>query len=229
MQLKKVNHYFEAYKGFLKSAKALDRLYIWESQKIFQENWDLEATNFADMYDLSLQNSQTRRLWKRENYEPKHIMSLFIDLQLDYVLYMFKDLFKEEKSIEGRVDRFVFYCDQLLQDYKQSHPRSIENNHYHDDNYQMISLYLAFRFPDQYTYFDAEGFKILLQKLGSTDIPKTNDFGRFCKVVRTLNKLMAKDAEILELHQKRLLPNHYQEESLLLIYDFYQFCAYQAK
>ncbi|NET34145.1 MAG: hypothetical protein F6K19_19330, partial [Cyanothece sp. SIO1E1] len=158
MQLKLIQADMAAYKEFLGTSKAEKFLHIWESQLIFQEQWDLAAPEIPQMYDRSLQNSQTKRLWKREAYEPKRMMLAFMDMQADFVGYMFKDLFNEEKSIGGRVDRFVFHCDELLQEYKQQFPRSIDNNHYHGDRYQMLSLYLAFRFPDLYTYYDGPAF-----------------------------------------------------------------------
>lgn len=214
-----------AYKEFLGTSKAEKFLHIWESQKTFQDNWDISAPEIGNMYELSLQNSQTKRLWKREAYEPKRMMLAFMEMQADFVGYMFKDLFNEDKSIGGRVDRFVFHCDELLQEYKQQYPRSIDNNHYHGDRYQMLSLYLAFRFPDIYTYYDGIAFWKVLGRWGTANLPAADDFERFCKISRTIYTLLAKDEDLLERHQERLIEGkHYQEKSLLVVYDFYQFC-----
>lgn len=147
MNLQKLNSAVQQYKAFLKSEPQHDPYWKWESLRIFSENWDIEALDFRSMYDRSLQNSRTRRLWKRENYEPKDMMLKFIHLNSEFVRYMFQDLFNENKEVDGRVDRFVFHCDELLREYKETHPLSIENSHFHDDNYQMVSLYLAFRYP----------------------------------------------------------------------------------
>ncbi len=227
MQLKKIQHYLQEYKKFLSSPAAQERLYAWESQRIFQEHWDVEAKNFGDMFDRSLDNSQTRRLWKRENYEPKKRMLDFITLEPEGVRFIFQDLFNEEKNVENRVDRFVFYCDDLLQNYKEKYPRSTENRHWHDDNYQMVSIYLAFRYPDKYAIYEHEAFKLLLQKIGSSDIPQVPDVGRFVKVIRTLYNFMQKESEILQFHQNRLnSKRHYMGESLLIMWDFYLFCVH---
>ncbi len=221
MQVKLLNQAFEEYKGYLQSPQAERNLYIWESQRIFQENWNLEARDLAQMYDQSLQNSQTRRMWRRESYEPKDVMLKFIALSEDYFLQMFADLFNEEKSIEGRVDRFVFYCNQLLQEYRDKYPHRIENNHYHDDGYQMISLYLAFRFPEAYTLYSYQRFYSFLEKMGVPNLPVTNDFPRFVKICRTVYKLMQRDKELMDLHWKRLQEGiHYMGESLLVVFDF---------
>lgn len=227
MQLKQIQHYFGEYRNYLKSrAATTERLPIWESQRIFQENWDKDAGDWPEMYDRSLQNSTTKRLWKREAYEPKRMMLELMRMQPDFTRHMFIDLFNEDKSLEGRASRFVYYCDMLLQEYKEKNPRSIDNNHYHDDDYQMASLYLAFRYPDRYAYYDATAFRQMLEKLGSTQLPAANDVERYAKVTQTLYKLMAKEDGLLQLHQRRLQPGvHYTEESRLVIWDFCKFVA----
>lgn len=223
MQLKKIQEYIKQYKSFLRTRRAYDNLYKWEALNNFQKHWDMTTPNLAEMYDKSLHCSQTKRLWKREAYYPKQMMLKFIDMEPDYIKLMFKDLFNEDKDIEGRIDRFIFYCDNALLEFREANPRSIEANHHHDDNYQIISLYLAFHYPEQYTLYNYEGFKNLLIKLGSRDIPKVNDIGRFFKVMRTLYKMMQKDEELMQLHQRRLHPDkHYQGDSLLMVEEFYK-------
>lgn len=230
MQVKLLEEAFETYEQYLQSPGAERNLYIWESQRVFQENWDLEASDLGRMYDLSLQNSQTRRLWRRESYEPKDVMLKFIGLSEDYFLQMFGDLFNEEKSIDGRVDRFVFYCDQLLLEYRNLYPHRIETNHYHNDGYQMISLYLSFRFPDQYTLYRFDRFRIFLEKMGVLNLPVANDFARFVNVSRTVYKLMQKNVGLMELHQKRLKEGvHFMGESLLVVFDFMEMVVGRSK
>lgn len=227
MQLKQIQHYFGEYRNYLKSRAAKNEpLPIWESQRIFQNSWDKDAADWPGMYDRSLQNSTTKRLWKREAYEPKRIMLELMRMQPDFTRHMFTDLFNEEKSLEGRASRFVYYCDMLLQEYKEKNPRSIDNNHYHDDDYQMVSLYLAFRYPDRYAYYEAPAFRKMLEQLGSTQLPETNDIERYAKVTQTLYKLMSKEDGLLELHQRRLQTGiHYTDESRLVIWDFCKFTA----
>lgn len=226
MQVQKIQDNFREYRKFLTGPNALDRIYLWEIQRRFQQNWDLEADDLAAMYDRSIQSEHTRRHWRRENYEPKQMMMSFMEMEENYLRQIFKDLFNERNEISGRVDRFVFHCDQLLQEYKRKHPRRIDNNHYHDDGYGMISFYLAMRYPEQYTLYEGRSFLQLLTALGTRNLPQFDDFERFCKISRTLYKLMQKEEGLLELHQTRLDPErHYMGESLLVVYDFYVFVA----
>ena len=224
MQLHKINDYIEQYKAYLNSFDATKRnIHYWESQQIWQENWDKDAIDWHKMYDKCLQNSTTKRLWKREAYEPKQMMLAFLKQDQHFVFSMFDDLFDEEKEVLGRADRFIFYCDQLMMQYRKKQPLSKAIGHHHDDGYQMVSLYLSFQFPYFYAPYNAEHFSILLQKIGAANIPLAGDFARHVKVMRTLQKFLNKDETLLILHKARLNGKHYQEESLLLAYDFTQF------
>lgn len=223
MQLKKIQEALEQFKTHLGSEAKEEHLYIYESQKIFQENWNLESSDPATMYNRSLNNTQTRRLWNRENYEPKRMMLEFWRMQPDFVRQMFQDLFDENKKVDGRVGRFVFYCDELLTEFLEKHPRSREGKHFHQDGYQIVSLYLAFRYPDQYSLYHFDRFKRLLSALGTSDMPATHDFERFCKVVKTLWGFMQKDEELMTAHRERLEEGkHFQGESLLPVYELMQ-------
>lgn len=220
MQLHKIKAYIEAYKNYLQSPQAYQLVHYWESQAHWQSNWDAEAKDWRLMYDGCLQNSVTKRLWKREAYEPKHMMMAFIELDQYFVQSMFDDLFDENKDVHSRADRFVFYCDQLMMQYRAKYPMRVDTGHYHDDNYEMISLYLSFQYPDLYAPYQAERFLTLLKRIGAANIPPAGDFPRHVKVMRTLHNFLLKDEMLLELHQARLSPQHYADNSLLLCFDF---------
>lgn len=218
MQLKKIQAAVSKYKTYLKSKNAYKNLHQWEALQHFQDNWDFDTDDFADMYDRSLQNSKTKRLWKREAYFPKEMMLHFIKLEPDYTRHMFHDLFNENKAIDTRVDRFIFYCDELLRLYKKANPNSIENNHYHD--YGIISLYLSFRYPEKYGLYDFDQFQTCLQHLGAINIPQVHDLPRFFKLNKTLWTFMQKEKGLMDCHQKRLLAPHYKEHSMLIVSEF---------
>ena len=79
-----------------------------------------------------------------------------------------------------------------------------------------------FRYPDRYTIYDQRSFIRILKAVGAKEVPRTNDFPRFVKVMRTLHNLLVKDEEVVEANRSRLDESlHYQDESMLLTYDFY--------
>lgn len=226
MNLKKLQHYTAAYRKFLRRNRDYDGAFVWESQAHWQKTFDLDAANFSKNYAASLQNSYSKRLWKGDNYLPKEIMQKFAEMQPDFVRHIFKDLMKEEKEIDGRVNRFVFHCDELLKEYKEKNPRSNENNHFHDDNFHIVSLYLAFQYPAQYAIYEFHDFREMMIKLGSTNIPEVNDFARYVKVTNTLYKLLTRDEDLVKFHKARLNSDKlYQGESRLLVYDFIKVCV----
>ena len=223
MNLQKLNDAIAQYANFLRNHPHHDPYIPWESQRIFQQNWDVEALDFRSMFDRSLENSRSRRLWKREHYEPKEVMLRFVEMNREFVRQVFQDLFNENKEVDGRVGRFGFHCDELLAAWHEGHPASKLNSHYHHDGYQMLSLYLAFRFPAQYLLYEFDSFRRLMEMLGSRDLPKVDDLGRYFKVMRTVYTFIKKNPEILELHAKRITPGlHYEGETLLVAWDFMQ-------
>jgi hypothetical protein len=225
MLLAKIQESILLYKKWLQTTKRHPRLYRWESLQHFQTNWNLEDPDFAAMYDRSLYNTETRRLWQTENWYPKRMMLEFCQMEPQTVRLMFIDLFNETKDIEARAGRFLFGCDELLRSYKQKNIATVENNHYHGD-FRMISLYLAFNYPAYYTPYDLTVFQKTLIHLGARDIPGQNDIGRFFKVMRTLTTFLEKDGSIQHalnshLEQRR----HYQGKTLMLTDDFCHFVA----
>jgi len=221
MNLQQLQTAIISFKTYLASAKSSEELYKWESLFHFQNNWDFEHPDFGEMYNKSLQNSKTKRLWKSESYTPKQMMGILIGMNPEFVQHIFKDLFREEGNVADRIDRFIYYCDDLLSEYKKANPLSIENNHYQD--YQMIALYLTFRYPEQYTFYDFPSFQKGMQQLGSKNIPATNDIERFFKTSKIIWNFMEKDEEVWSLHQQRLIgKNLYQGKSLLLVHEFFK-------
>lgn len=217
MNLQLLTGAIDFFKDHLRSNRKKNHLYLYESQKNWQQTWDIENLDLKSTYDRSLQNSETRRLWVGDNYRPKEMMLRFMPMQKEFMRDMFRDLFNEEKDIIGRMDRFIFHSDILLEEFKNINRSSIENRHFHDDNYRIISLYLAFEFPEQYAFYQYQDFPEFLKRIGSKDLPKVNDLNRFFKVMRTVYKFMEKDGEVLDLHQKRLEPGrHFEGKSLLL-------------
>jgi hypothetical protein len=111
------------------------------------------------MYLASLDNSRSRRLWNRENFEPRKVMAEILGHQPDYGRMLFSDLLNEERDLTGRLHRFVYGCNELFSDYLDSHAGSRLQSHFHTDNFEMAFLYLAFRYPEKYSFYHPESFK----------------------------------------------------------------------
>lgn len=238
MVLDIINTYIDQYKLFITSDKHAvsespygivglqyqDWIGNWKSLKVFQDNWNIDTDDFKSMYASSFANTLSNDLWEGHSFFPKKAMLTFIDRDPDLIRSMFKELFNEHLDIEGRIDRFVHHCDELCNDIMRSDPGY--QNHYHE-GYRMISVYLAFHFPMNYTVYNIEDYKDFMAKVKAKAVAGTGDIGRFFKVMRTVYSILAKDEELLSMHQ-HLRAGHedlYQGASLLLVREFYWFCS----
>ena len=147
----------------------------------------------------------------------------FIQQNSDFVRSMFRALFDETTTIENRISKFQFGCEVMMQDYKEDHPTSIENNHYHLENH-VISMYLSFRYPEKYAVYFYPEFASMMKKIGSTKVPGPFEMERFFKITNTLTTFLKKDSELISIHKSTLKsPLLYQDHSMLFVTDFYRF------
>jgi hypothetical protein len=223
--LSKIESSITAYKQWLNTVKQHPNVYKWESVQHFQDNWNLDTADPAEMFERCFQNSVTRRLWQTENWEPKRMMHEFWTLDPLTVRLMFDDLFNETRMVDGRIGRFVFGCDTVLSDYKKAKAASVDNNHYHGD-YQMIALYLTFRYPESYAPYDFAVFQNVMTQFAARDIPQQHDLPRYFKVLRTLMTFLEKDPAVEKsLRQHLNAKLHFQGKTMLLAEDFCTFVA----
>ena len=204
------------YKKFIVSNR-YDEQYKWVALKNFQDKWDIDAQDFKSMYDNSLKSNDGDNLWANNHYFPKAVMLQFIEHDQERVRRMFKDLFDESIALEQRFNGFEGQCDLLLAELQPSNPSM--KNHFHDGQ-RMISLYLAFQFPDKYSIYKYTEFKVFMTVLGNTDIPGTGEFERFFKAVRGINTYISKDIELLEMHRALLSEDCFKGGTLMLAQDF---------
>lgn len=204
------------YKQFILNP-AYDEQYKWEALKNFHDNWNIDATDFRTMYDHSFKAKATDNLWANPHWFPKGVMLRFIEHDPERVRQMFRDLYNEAEGIDKRIERFVFHCDKMTEEIFVF-DKSMKN-HFHD-GLRIVSLYLAFHYPEKYAIYKFTEFKTFMEIVRSRDIPRTGEYERFFKVVRTLYNILKQDDELLRLHRSLLTEDCYQGETLMLAQDF---------
>lgn len=188
------------YKSYLQGKKRFDTLYLFQISENLHHSLQ-ENENVLEALESGLQSTTTQRLWKRHRFEPKKVI-----LQLgaefpDIFQHAIKDLFNEAKLLENRVDRFKFYCDELLKLHREKNPRSNVNHHYVDEAF--ISILLMGKYPGTYAYYDHQLFLSVVELTGARPIPTVNDYPRFQKFVQIFNRFIQEDKKIVESHQSR--------------------------
>ena len=115
--------------------------YKWEAVQCFQDNWDIGATDFAEMLSRSL--AKTGNLLTSANNFPKSMIKGFATDAPEEVRAMFAALFDENADIYERIKTFKARSSDLLAQYGKG-----ARSHYQTEN--PISVYLWLKYPDKY-------------------------------------------------------------------------------
>lgn len=132
--------------------------YKWEAVKWFQDNWDVNAAEFAEMLEYSLK--KTSNLLASNNHWPKSVIDRFAKAAPEEVRAMFIALFDESKDVFERMDAFKTQSSVLLAKHG-----SEAGQHYQYEN--AISTYLWLRYPDKYYIYKFGVVKSVCSKLGA--------------------------------------------------------------
>lgn len=170
--------------------KGLILPYKLEVVRIFLENWNLHAGDFLDMYRRSIDESSED--WSLPVIESKKGMMKMIETNEDLVKNMFKDLFNENLAVAGRIDRFLYHCDVLMDEINAKKV----NPAYHAHNKWMITFYLSCHYPDKYCPFHYQPFHSAMLILGSRSIPSEYETERYYKIMRILTKFIYEDQDL---------------------------------
>ncbi len=184
-------------------ADTIDWYYPHSMVHAFYSQWKVpDPPGLKSMYDQSLRSEYSQRWWKRDQYRPKEIMLLLIDADPELATIAWKDLSNDSASLEGRLDRFDYYCTELLQIHRQKNIRSVESYHHQDAS--MLSLYLAGLFPDKYALYPGlEIFQSFCKAIGSPDIPVVDDLVRYKKITSIVFTFLQKNKNYEPLLKQR--------------------------
>jgi hypothetical protein len=141
MNYKIIEDYIEQYKNRFPEINQME-IYKWKAVKHFQENWDIEAVDFADMLKKSL--DKTKNLLGSGNYFPRRMIKTFAQKEPEEVRRLFKILFDQTLHLEERHELFKAGIDSLA-----SKIETDKDNHYQD--HRAIVVYLCLRFPRDFT------------------------------------------------------------------------------
>ena len=201
-----------------------DEKYKWEAVKHFQDNWDINAYDFADMLDRAL--AKTYNLLASQNNFPKGMLLEFARMAPEDVRSMFMDLFDEKMDYWGRISRFKLSSDELLTRWKADKadkPDRSDRIHYQSEN--PITTYLWLRHPDRYYVYKYSEARKVAKELKSDCLIKQ---GRYADNVRNhlalydeISAELRKDAEVRSMLESNLTPECYPDAELrTLTFDF---------
>lgn len=174
----------------------------------FHRHWGTpDPVSLADRYQECLQSRHAQRWWKRPQYRPKELMEMLMGADPELAALAWKDLANESVTLEGRVDRFAYYCQDILDTLRRRDIR-VRDTHHHQDA-AIISLYLAGMYPDRYVLYPGlEAFRRFCQFVESPSIPPVDDLPRYMKIAAIVFKYLGANARWDALGSARATSRH---------------------
>lgn len=135
-----------------------DEKYKWEAVQCFQENWDINSLDFAQMLKKSL--DQVGNLLASANNFPAKMIISFAEAAPEEVRSMYMELYDESKDLCERIANFKNNSNTLLERYTNGAAQ-----HYQYEN--AIMAYLWLRYPDKYYIYKFSEVKAVSSELES--------------------------------------------------------------
>lgn len=191
----------------------------WRGVKIFQDNWNVEALDFAGMMKHSL--SGVSNLMVSQAYFPEAMIEGFAEKEPETVRAMFKNLFDESKDIVERFRAFKQKSDDLLERVGYG-----AKNHFQDE--RTIAIYIWLRYPEKYYIYRFSQARNLSNFLGSDHkIIKghTEDNIRECLALyNEVTELIKQKPELRAWEAENLTPEHYSDPAYHLLTADMAYC-----
>ena len=183
--------------------------YKWEAVKWFQDNWDVNAPDFAEMLNRSL--DKTYNLLASANNFPKGMIVGFAKSAPEEVRAMFLSLYDESKDVYERINAFKMQSTVLLEKYGNGAAQ-----HYQYEN--AISTYFWLRFPDKYYIYKFGEVKTVASELESDYRFKKGAYAdnirNFLKLYDEISVALKEDTELVNLFQSQLTDTCYPDPEL---------------
>lgn len=186
-----------------------DEKYKWEAVKCFQDNWYVEADDFADMLTKSL--SKTYNLLASANNFPAKMITEFAQTASEEVRSMFIVLFDERKDVYERIETFKMRSSMLLEQHSDGN-----RQRYQYEN--AITTYLWLRYPDKYYIYKYSEVKAVADVLKSGYYFKKGAYAdnirHFYRLYDEICQEIKGDTELVRLLKGKLTDSCYPDPEL---------------
>lgn len=172
-------------------------IYKWKAVKCFQDYWDSDAPDFAQMLRKAL--SKTENLLATGSSFPRNAILEMADYAPERVREMYRSLFNISEDLIERVEEFEKNAEELMQEYRPG-KSSFQNPN-------VISIYLWLRFPDENYIYKYNVVKECVAKLAGMRMP-SNKYERMrfaFEFYESLNEEIVKDEQLLTMSSSLIL------------------------
>lgn len=199
-----VKSYIEEYKRNFEQVHDQE-IYKWKAIKQFQDNFDIDAQDFYENLELSL--NKAGNLLDSGQYFPKRMLLKNVEESPEQIREMFKILYDEDFDILERVENF-------RSDFKSLNTANFTDlNDYQD--YRAVLVYLTLYYPERYFFYKYRMFKDFADKVEFTYKPiggRIENIGQFHNLCELVRYEIEGDQELLNLHENRLDSECYRDK-----------------
>ena len=191
-----------------------EEIYKWEAVKHFQDNWNINASDFPLMLDLAL--GKAGNLLVSRNFYPKGMICEIAKKDPEAVRAMFGALFDELQPVTERIETFIENAERLRLKYSGGSWKS----HYQTTN--SVSIYLFFRYPNKYFIYKFRKFKDFSVKIQYSVLPKignTENVQNYFAMCSEILEIIKQDNELLNMNKNRLTENDYLDSNFHILTD----------
>lgn len=175
--------------------------YKWQAVKTFQDNWNEDAEDFADMLEKSLTGAS--KLLVSANHYPFGMIVGFARKIPEEIRVMFHNLYDENQDVYERIKAFKAATVKL---FARKDLWGKAKNHFQDEN--SISVYLWLRFPNKYYVYKFGETKNLASELGSDYIfikgRYENNVNNFYEFYNEICTELKNDSGLVELLKNKI-------------------------
>ena len=188
-----------------------EEIYKWRAVQCFQEHWNPERADFAEMLKESL--AQAGNLMDTNYAYPCKMIAFFAEKEPNTVRFMFQRLLDPQADVVEQIQSFEKSADGLLAKYQF---KESMKQHYQGD--RTICTYLFFAQPDRYFLYQYGKLKAFLAETGLRATCKMGDIQNVLTYQEVANQVLScvrQDSELLNLFETKRaeLGNSYYPDS----------------
>ena len=197
-----------------------EELYKWRSFKIFQDNWDINASDFKDMLEKSFQ-PPNNNLWAGTHFLPRNIIIELAEIYPEEVREMFKNLYDEDDDLNNRMKDFTDKSKELMtRKYDDEDLNTYQNE-------RSIAIYLSLRYPEKYFLYKFGMYRdfMVFFNLPKPKAGASNNLKDFIKLCNEVKNELEKDNELIRMHHDRLTPDCFPDEDNTILTQDFIYCT----
>ena len=141
--------------------------YKWDDLIAFQENWDIDAEDFAASIKAAFKpaaSGQGALLGNGWQYPYRRLVKL-VEFDQEAVRDSFKELYGATGSLRDTYLAFAERIDEVLQNYNDANSDQLDGSH---QTQSAVSLYLAYGYPERFHFYKPEIAADFAKSIGSS-------------------------------------------------------------